>query len=247
LSPLTWMPILMYHRIVEREPVFDPDGVCTSVDRLAEHLDWLAEHDFAGVPLELACRGAQPGEGRRFAITFDDGYAETLDLAFPVLEARSLPAIVFVVSGLVGGRATWNAEPQRLLSRSEVLELDAAGIFIGSHSRSHARLSSLGNDAIKDEVRGSRQELEDLLGRQVRFFAYPHHDRDERVVTEVENAGYAGAAGGRDGSHERYNLHRIDAGRMSTRQLALHVSGMHRWARRQPLARVVRNLAVRLA
>ena len=237
----------MYHRIVEREPASDRDGVCTSVDRLAAHLDWLAEHDFAAVPLELACRDAHSGEGRRFAITFDDGYAETVDLALPVLEARSLPAIVFVVSGLIGGRAEWNAEPQRLLSRTELLELSAAGMLIGSHTSSHPRLSTLANDAIEREVRGSRQELEDVLGRQVRFLAYPHHDRDERVVEAVASAGYTGAAGGRDGSHAIYNLHRIDAGRMSTRELSLHVSGVHRWARRQPLVRAVRKLTMELA
>jgi peptidoglycan/xylan/chitin deacetylase (PgdA/CDA1 family) len=207
----------------------------------------LAHKGFAGVPLELARSDAQPGEGRRFVITFDDGYAETLDVALPVLKARSLPAIVFVVSGLIGGRATWNADPQRLLSRAGLLELDAAGVFIGSHSRTHPRLSTLGNDAIDEEVRGSRQELEDLLGREVRFLAYPHHDRDERVVAAVEKAGYAGAAAGRQGNHARYNLHRIDAGRMSTRELALHVSGVHRWVRRQPFARAIRDLALRLS
>jgi peptidoglycan/xylan/chitin deacetylase (PgdA/CDA1 family) len=241
------MPILMYHRIVEQEPPVDPDRVCTSVSRLADHLDLLAEHHFAGVPLELACRPSQHGEGRRFAITFDDGYEETLRLAMPLLEARSLPATVFVVSGLIGGKAIWNEEPQQLLTRTQLLDLHSSGIFIGSHGRTHRRLSTLGPDAMHYELQGSRQELEHLLGTPVRFLAYPHHDLDSRVAAAAAKAGYAGAAGGRAGRHERFNLHRIDAGRMSPRQIMLHVSGIHRWARRQPLARAIHHAAARFS
>jgi len=244
---LKWMPILMYHRIVEQEPLVDPDRICTSVGRLAHHLDWLAAHDFSAVPLELACRLPEHGEGRRFAITFDDGYEETLSLALPLLEARSLPASVFVVSSLIGGKATWNAEPQQLLTRTQLLELHSSGIFIGSHGRTHRRLSTLDPGAIRDEVQGSREELEHVLGSPVRFLAYPHHDFDSRVAAAAEEAGYYGAAGGRAGNHEPYNLHRIDAGQMSTRQIQLHVSGLHRWARRQPIARAVRQAAVRFS
>ncbi|TMC81951.1 MAG: polysaccharide deacetylase family protein [Chloroflexi bacterium] len=245
MSELTWMPILMYHRIVEQEPPVDPDRICTSVGRLADHLDLLAAHDFAAVPLELACRPPEHGEGRRFAITFDDGYEETLRLAQPVLEARSLPATVFVVSSMIGGNATWNDEPRPLLTRTQLLDLHASGMFIGSHGRNHRRLSTLEPPAIQDEVQGSREELEQLLGVAVRFIAYPHHDLDARVAAAAASAGYAGAAGGRAGRHERYNLHRIDAGRMSTRELLLHASGLHRWARRQPMARAVGRAAVR--
>jgi peptidoglycan/xylan/chitin deacetylase (PgdA/CDA1 family) len=240
------MPILMYHRIVEKEPLDDPDRVCTSVARLEAHLDWLAAHSYSGVPIDLALRPAEPGEGRRFAITFDDGYRETLRLALPVLEARSLPATVFIVSGMIGGTAVWNHEPEPLLSRGELLDLDSAEILIGSHSRCHRRLSTLRPEEIRDEVAGSREDLEGLLGAPVRFFSYPHHDFDGRVQEAVVEAGYAAAMGGRRGEHTLYNLHRIDAWGLATWQLALQVTGVHRWARRQPLPRTVRRLAAHL-
>jgi hypothetical protein len=52
--------------------------------------------------------------------------------------------------------------------------------------------------------------------------------------------------GGRSGDNTLYNLHRIDAWRMATWQLALHVTGIHRWARRQPVPRTMRRLAAHL-
>jgi peptidoglycan/xylan/chitin deacetylase (PgdA/CDA1 family) len=240
------MPILMYHRIVEHEPLYDPDRICTSVARLNAHLAWLAAHSFLGVPLDLAARPAQPGEGRRYVITFDDGYEETLHLALPVLRAHSLPATVFAISGLIGGRSVWNREHARLLSRKDLLDLQSEGIFIGSHGRSHRRLSTLEPSEIQGEVAGSRDDLEQLLGARVHFFSYPHHDVDERVLAAAES-GYSGAVGGRAGLHGTYNLHRIDAWRMTTWQLALHVAGVHHWARRQPLPAPLRRLAARMA
>jgi peptidoglycan/xylan/chitin deacetylase (PgdA/CDA1 family) len=247
MTQLPWMPILTYHRIVETEPLSDPDRVCTSVARLECHLDWLLARSYAGVPIDLALRPAESGEGRRFAITFDDGYEETLRLALPVLQARSLPATVFVVSGCIGGSAVWNHQAAPLLSRDELLYLQSNGIFIGSHGRSHRRLSTLSSEEIREEVFGSRDDLEQLLGTPVRFFSYPHHDLDGRVLALAAEAAYAGSVGGRSGVHGRYNLHRIDAWRMTTWQLALHVTGLHRWGRRQPLPRAVRQLAARLA
>lgn len=244
MTEFPWMPILMYHRIVEREPLSDPDGICTSVARFDAHLDWLASRSFLCVPVDLALRPARAGEGRRFAITFDDGYEETLRLALPVLEARSLPATVFVVSGQIGGRALWNHEPQKLLTRDELLALQTAGIFIGSHGRTHRRLSTLEDREIPDEVSRSRGELEQLLGAPVPFFSYPHHDFDERVLLSVRRT-YSGGVGGRSGVHSVHNLHRIDAGRITLRQLALHVYGIHRWARRQALPTPLRRLAAR--
>jgi peptidoglycan/xylan/chitin deacetylase (PgdA/CDA1 family) len=246
MSGLAWMPILMYHRIVEHEPSHDPDRICTSVARLESHFAWLAARSYLCVPIDLALRPAQPGEGRRFAITFDDAYEETLRLALPVLQAHALPATVFVVSGLVGGRSVWNHEPSRLLSYRELLDLHSAGLFIGSHSQSHRRLSTLALSEIRQEVADSRHELEQLLGTAVRFFAYPYNDLDERVLAAAGSA-YTGAVGGRAGEHSPHNLHRIDAARMTTRQLALHVSGIHRWVRKQSMPGPLRRLSARLA
>jgi peptidoglycan/xylan/chitin deacetylase (PgdA/CDA1 family) len=241
------MPILMYHRVVEREPERDPNQLCVSVERLDRQLAWMAAHGYAAVPLDLALRPSARGEGRRFAITFDDGYRDNLELALPVLERHSVPATLFLVSGAIGGRSTWDGEPQPLLSASEVLEMRSAGVLVGSHGATHRRLAGLDESELEDEVAGSRAALEDLVQAPVRFFCYPHHSLDERVLRAVREAGYAGAVGGRGLEHQAFNLHRIDAWRLDERQLAVRASGLHRWARRQPLPAPLRNLLKRVA
>ena len=237
----TWLPIVMYHRILERGGQSGADPYSVSVDLLEAQLDWFASHSFAPVPLDLALQVPAPGETRRFAVTFDDGYADCLELALPVLRSRGVPATVFVVSKAVGGHADWDGGAA-ILSRDGLRELHSEGVFIGSHGRTHRRLAGLPRHELESEVWGSKSDLEDLLGTAVRHFAYPHHSFDRDVVEVVRDGGYDGAAGGHEATHDRFNLHRIDAVRLGRPKLGLRLRGVHRRARRLPLPMPVRNL-----
>jgi peptidoglycan/xylan/chitin deacetylase (PgdA/CDA1 family) len=106
--------ILMYHRIAE--PAFDPWRICVSERYFDEHLAELRAH-FRPLSLgELASsieRGTVPP--RAVAVTFDDGYRDTLEAAKPALERHGIPATVFVAAGYVGsGRDFWWLELERI-------------------------------------------------------------------------------------------------------------------------------------
>src|SRR5690349_8292741 len=78
---------------------------------------------------------------------------------------------------------------------SDVCSSDLARMSFGAHSRTHASLPGLEQDALGREVHGCRAELETALGAPVRLFAYPYGERDERVEAEVEAAGFVAACG----------------------------------------------------
>jgi peptidoglycan/xylan/chitin deacetylase (PgdA/CDA1 family) len=120
--------ILIYHRVFDAG--FDPQELCVSRAHFGEHLEVLQSR-YRVVPLaELA----QAAEGRTLergtvAVTFDDGYADTLTFARPVLESHRLPATVFAVSGALESGATfWWDRLERVLLRPgrlpEVLSLE---------------------------------------------------------------------------------------------------------------------------
>jgi peptidoglycan/xylan/chitin deacetylase (PgdA/CDA1 family) len=110
--------ILLYHRITEARP--DPWECCVSPRNFAEQLAVL-QSKFRPVPLErLADTVAQEKPSllsrRAVAVTFDDGYADNLETAKPLLERYEVPATVFVTSGNIGrAREFWSDELERLL------------------------------------------------------------------------------------------------------------------------------------
>ena len=109
--------VLTYHRVL---PEGHPDraseqpGMLVSPELLKMHLEVLAEH-FTFVHLDDWLRAAAAGSpppGRSLALTFDDGWRDTCDHAFPVLEQAGAPATVFLVTDMVG--TSYSFWPNRL-------------------------------------------------------------------------------------------------------------------------------------
>ncbi len=163
---------------------------------------WLARHrvvlDLADAVHRTNGRGSLP-RGRA-ALTFDDGFASVHRYALPVLARYRLPATVFVVADTLspgGHRVDWVDDPPPFplttLSLDELLELHGAGLRIGSHSQTHRDLTLLGEEECEQDLRASRELLEDLLATPVRFLAYPRGRHNERVRRAARRAGYTHA------------------------------------------------------
>lgn len=147
--------------------------------------------DIAG----LACKG---NSARRLvALTFDDGYRDFYDNAFPVLRSYGFPSTVFVVSDLAGKENMWDSAEgkarEKLLDWKEISRLSKEGVTFGSHTKSHPFLSRLSPLEAEEEVAGSKAFLEEKLQTPVESFCYPYGDYDDRIVTIVRNAGYKAA------------------------------------------------------
>jgi peptidoglycan/xylan/chitin deacetylase (PgdA/CDA1 family) len=109
--------VLLYHRI--DRPSSDPQLLCVAPEHFAEHIEMIGEHyePMALGELVAAIHAGEPLP-RGVAITFDDGYADNMYVAKPVLERNGVPATVFVASGWVGaGRSFWWDELETLLLR----------------------------------------------------------------------------------------------------------------------------------
>jgi len=135
-------------------------------------------------------------------LTFDDGFADLYEHAFPLLAQHRAQAVVYLVTDRRDDAWRRTESPERLplLDARQVREMAAAGITFGSHSRTHPRLTTCTDSELRDEVTNSRKRLEDLLGAEVRHFCYPHGDFDDRVVDAVAEAGYATACTTRRGT-----------------------------------------------
>jgi peptidoglycan/xylan/chitin deacetylase (PgdA/CDA1 family) len=117
--------ILMYHRVAA--PRVDPWELAVHPDRFADHLAVL-HASRRPLPLsefvERARQGRLPGDA--VAITFDDGYADTLCQARPRLAAAGLPATLFLATAFVGQRLEywWDELARGILERDEALDAE---------------------------------------------------------------------------------------------------------------------------
>lgn len=174
---------------------------------------------------------------RRLVLTFDDGTADFLEHALPVLQEFQFAATLFIVAGLVGGRRSWRnpdgtmLEPVPLMTAADLRGLAGRGFAIGSHTMSHAALPALTPTAAAAEIARSRNVLSDLLGQAVDWFAYPYVQADASTRALVRGAGYRGAVGGGNQRHERYYLNRIEAAVFTLPQLRLRCNGLFQFTR----------------
>jgi peptidoglycan/xylan/chitin deacetylase (PgdA/CDA1 family) len=146
------------------------------------HLAWLASHCRV-VALDELLGGPRRGDGPYVAITFDDGYADNRVHAMPLLAARGMTATFFVTAGFVERNdrvmahlsGIWLTPVDRLspLAWSDVRELLGAGMSIGSHTWSHRNLARLSSAEAEEELRRSREVLQERLEQPVLSVAYP--------------------------------------------------------------------------
>ncbi len=164
--------ILLYHGIEDGAPSARP---MDDVDR--EYV-----LDRARFEQHVAYLAARPAGAVPVVISFDDGDLSGYTLAAPILERHGLRGEFFIVSRWVGRPG--------FMTAGQLRELDARGHAIGSHSRTHPRLSTLDARGIDDELQGSKADLESMLGRPVTRFSIPGGDYDARVLDAAKRAGY---------------------------------------------------------
>jgi peptidoglycan/xylan/chitin deacetylase (PgdA/CDA1 family) len=143
------------------------------------------------------------GRGRLFHVTFDDGLRSVAN-ALPVLERLRVPATIFTCTAFAeDGRvfdvrelahdASTHPNELATMTWDELGDLAERGIEIGSHTRTHPHLRSLSDLELNAELRESRERLEDALGKDCRFLAFPYGEHDERVRAAARASGYDAA------------------------------------------------------
>jgi peptidoglycan/xylan/chitin deacetylase (PgdA/CDA1 family) len=172
----------------------------------ASEMKYLHDNGYRVIPLNDVVRfihheiGVPPNA---VAITIDDGYKSAINWAAPVLKQYGYPWTYFVYPDFITvnegkGAASWN----------DLLQLQAEGVDIESHSMTHPQLTKhtqkwpypkgtrhlLTPDEyaafLKNETAGAKAVLEQHLGRPVRFLAYPYGDYNKQVEAAAIAAGY---------------------------------------------------------
>ncbi|MEL7497097.1 MAG: polysaccharide deacetylase family protein [Planctomycetota bacterium] len=200
--------VLFYHRVADEYP---NDWSMTRAE-FQQQIEWF-EENFEIVDLQECQRRIASGNNSRptLAITFDDGYAENSEFALPLLIERKIPATYFVTTYHTTEQKPFPHDVQRgrplpVNSIASLLAMDMAGIEIAAHSRTHPDIGSITDPRqLVDEVIASSIEMESLIGRKIRYFAFPfgqpcnlHRD----VFAMLKEAGFLGVCSAYGGWNE---------------------------------------------
>jgi peptidoglycan/xylan/chitin deacetylase (PgdA/CDA1 family) len=184
------VPILMYHYIRVNPDPRDALGGALSVtpDDFSAQMDWLARSGYHPIDLDdlrgyLLANATLPA--KPVVISLDDGYSDLYTAAYPVLKRHQFKAVAYVVTGFLG-------RPSNVTSQ-QVVEMNANGIEIGSHTVTHPDLTKLPPNELKRQLDDSKVTLEALLGHPVLDFCYPSGAENPAVVQAVQAAGYQSA------------------------------------------------------
>ena len=182
----------MYHYI--SQPPANADAyrkdLSVAPDRFAEHLRYLADAGYTAVtPDDLLFALAQGRElpARPIILTFDDGYRDNYENAFPLLTQAGFTATFFIITDFVT-----EARPE-YMNWAQIREMAAGGMRFGSHSRNHPNLAGQSVDYLVWQALGSKEAIEAQLGQHPRWLAYPSGKYDAQTIAVFRSAGFWGA------------------------------------------------------
>jgi peptidoglycan/xylan/chitin deacetylase (PgdA/CDA1 family) len=197
-SSLVWasnsINILVYHHVSENTPA----STSISPSKFREHLQFFSDNNFTVVDLESSLATLNRGEtlaDNAIAITFDDGYENIYQNAWPLLQEFNYPFTLFVATDAIdqkfGGMLSWD----------QLREMHAAGVTIANHSSDHdylvrhRKLDELWLTNVKSNITHAQKRLEEELGSDIpKWFAYPYGEFTGSLKTALAEMGYLGFA-----------------------------------------------------
>jgi peptidoglycan/xylan/chitin deacetylase (PgdA/CDA1 family) len=190
--------VLLYHRIIGDNE--NPQGDIWAIKasqfrRQMALLDRLQYTTITFTDYRLFLEDALNLPRKPIIVSFDDGYLDIYERAFPILSRFGMRSVIFVVTDPETKTNTWDTASGRaeakLMNEQQILEMHAAGNEIGSHSATHPKLTLLPRQEAWEQVSRSRMVLEIMLNSPVRTFSYPYGVLNKEIKSLVADAGYS--------------------------------------------------------
>tara|TARA_Y100000589_G_scaffold187124_1_gene177179 strand:+ start:9460 stop:10194 length:735 start_codon:yes stop_codon:yes gene_type:complete len=210
------LPILTYHRIISRNAEKGKDKIFVSLKNFENQLKYLKTKGFDTITFRDIEEENITDFSKKVILTFDDGYKCNYQYAFPLLKKYNFKAVIFLVTQKKFNN--WKKHPYEplfpLLNKDEILEMDKYGIEFGGHSQTHPILTEIALDNVFHEIRGCKNDLEQLLNKPVFSFSYPYGAFNNNVKEIVKESGFKYAvstnAGAKDFRTDTFCIKRIN-------------------------------------
>ncbi len=197
---LQGIPILMYHK-VNPDPSTGGLGLRVPPDKFEWQMKYLRKNGYETVSPEDVMDHFEKGKhlpDKPIVITFDDGYKDNHQFAYPIMKKYGYTGTIFVVSKAIGNTNFFDVEKKlqpenKIMDWHEIRELAEAGFTIGAHTVDHPHLAEVPPEVARHQIEESKRALEHGLKKPVEFFAYPYGSYNDTVADLVKQAGYRAA------------------------------------------------------
>lgn len=180
---------LMYHRV---EPIaFSKEKWVVAPSQLEKHIQWLLKQGWSSFTVSELYDNKRPC-AKAFALTFDDGFACFARHVLPLLQRYQVKATLFCLSDSTHNHWDQPRHPNRALLDHEALKqiLESGFVELASHGCHHKNLTTLSDECLVNELQQSKIYFEERYVSEVRGFAYPFGQYNEKVKSFVKEAGY---------------------------------------------------------
>ncbi|WP_027634636.1 polysaccharide deacetylase family protein [Clostridium hydrogeniformans] len=177
------VPVLYYHSIYDNPK---KDELIVSKEMFREQMKYLKDNNYKTLTLtqlQEYIRDNKEVPEKSVAITFDDGWGDNYENAYPVLREYGFNATIFVITSMVDNHHLY-------LKSKEIKEMSENGIEIGSHTVNHDNLIEISKEKRKKTLEDSKKSLEDIIKKQVTSIAYPFGTYNNDVLKDSKALGY---------------------------------------------------------
>lgn len=182
--------VMMLHRVSEN-PV--DNRLVVTADYLERTMAQYLQEGFDLIDIDQVAERIRNRHKQRFVcLTFDDGYLDTFDLAYPILKEKQVPFCLYATTDYYRGKKhpSWSGDIP-MLNTEQLRQLANDPLCtIGVHTCSHPHISTLPVNEQRRELADCKDDLEQLLGYEVKHLAYPYGDYDHNTVQLVQELGF---------------------------------------------------------
>lgn len=196
------IPVIMYHGVSDTPPSFAGEDLFMKKSDFEEQMKYIKDHNYETIFAD-DIEGNHSGK-KTVVLTFDDGYADFYTNVLPILKKYNLKANLYVITNAID-------KGDNYLNKEQLKEIDDSKLVeIGSHTHNHSVLSDLNDTQIENELKESKEILENLLGHPVKTITYPTGAYNDNVLKKVEKYyDYAFTTNPQIHSTKEFNKHTI--------------------------------------
>jgi radical SAM superfamily enzyme YgiQ (UPF0313 family)/peptidoglycan/xylan/chitin deacetylase (PgdA/CDA1 family) len=186
--------ILSAHRVIDENmelsdyDKLDLERGCLSLKEFELRIDYLDKH-YNFIRLEdyvETLNGGKELPENAVILTFDDGFKDIIDSAYPVLKKYNIPFTIFITTGMLNKDRMLSADDIRMLAKDDIVDF-------GAHTITHRWLTNMSIEDTENEIVESKKEIEKLAGSVPVLFCYPDGKFNNDIVTLLKQHGFIGA------------------------------------------------------